>query len=142
MADYPIPVFHFQIEWGGAKIEFSEVSGMNTETQPIEYRHGFAPEHTMKMPGIQKDSNITLKRGVFKGDSDYYTWWSSVNLNTIERRDLIISLLDESHSPVVTWKVKNAWPTKVENPSLKADGNEVAIESIELVHEGMTMEHA
>jgi phage tail-like protein len=142
MADYPIPVFHFQVEWGGTKIEFSEVSGMNIETQVIEYRHGFAPEHTMKMPGIQKNGNITMKRGLFKGDSEYYKWWSDVNLNTITRRDLIISLLDENHDPLVTWKVMQAWPTKVENPTLKADGNEVAIESIELVHEGITMEYS
>ena len=141
MADYPIPVFHFQVDWGGTKLAFSEVSGLNIETQVIEYRDGLSPQYsTIKMPGLQKDNNITLKRGVFKSDGEFYEWWNTAQLNTIERRDITISLLDEAHEPVTTWKIKNAWPTKVEGPSLKADGNEVAIESMEVVHEGMTIE--
>ncbi|MBI3238187.1 MAG: phage tail protein, partial [Flavobacteriia bacterium] len=68
-------------------------------------------------------------------------WWNSVKLNTIERRDITIKLLNEEHLPMVTWKVKNAWPTKVQSTDLKADGNEVAIESIELVHEGLSIQH-
>lgn len=64
-----------------------------------------------------------------------------VKLNTIERRDITIKLLDENHDPVITWKVKNAWPTKVQSTDLKADGNEVAIESIEIVHEGLTIQN-
>ena len=55
---------------------------------------------------------------------------------------MTIKLLNEQHAPVMTWKVKNAWPLKVEGPSLKADGNEVAIESIELAHEGVTVENS
>lgn len=140
---YPIPVFHFQVNWGGIKATFSEVSGLNVEVQPIEYRDGLSPEYiTTKMPGIQKASNITLKRGIFKADADYYKWFDTVQMNTIERRDLIISLLDANHTPVVTWMIKEAWPTKIDNPTLKADGNEVAIESIELVHEGLKMVHS
>ena len=63
-------------------------------------------------------------------------------MNKPERRDLVISLLNEEHAPVMTWKVKNAWPVKLEGPGLKATGNEVAIESIELAHEGLTIESA
>ncbi len=62
-------------------------------------------------------------------------------MNTIERRDLIISLLNEEHDPVMVWKVKNAWPTKIQSTDLKSDGNEVAIESIELVHEGLSIQN-
>ncbi len=65
----------------------------------------------------------------------------TVQLNTIERRYITISLLNEEHEPVVTWKVKNAWPTKVQSTDLKADGNEVAIESMELVHEGLSIQN-
>jgi phage tail-like protein len=141
MAEYPVPKFHFQVEWGGTKLGFSEVTGLAVETQPIEYRDGIMPEYSkIKMPGMQKYGNITLKRGVFKKDNEFYTWWNSVKLNTIERRDIIINLLNEEHQPVMTWKVKNAWPTKVQSTDLKADGNEVAIESLEIVHEGLTME--
>lgn len=142
MANYPIPKFHFQVEWAGAKIGFTEVTGLEVSTDVIEYRDGASPEyHKIKMPGMQKFSNITMKRGIFKGDNDYYTWWNTVKLNTIERRDLVISLLNEEHSPVVVWKVKNAWPVKVQSTDLKADGNEVAIESIEIAHEGLVIQN-
>ena len=142
MATYPIPKFHFQVDWGGTKVSFTEVTGLNVETDVIEYRDGASPEfHKTKMPGLQKFSNITLKRGTFKNDNEFFRWWNTVALNTIERRDLTISLLNESHEPVVVWKVKQAWPNKVMSGDLKADANEVLVESIELVHEGLTIQN-
>lgn len=93
------------------------------------------------MPGMQKFANLTLKRGTFKSDNEFYAWFNTVKLNTIERRDITISLLNEEHEPTVVWKVKNAWPTKVTATDLKADGNETAIESMELVHEGLVMQN-
>lgn len=140
--NYPLVKFHFQVEWGGTKIGFTEVSGLDVETEVVEYRHGASPEYSkVKMPGMQKFSNLTLKRGTFATDNEYFTWWNTVKLNTIERRDITISLLNEEHEPVITWKVKNAWPTKVQSTDLKADGNEVAIESMEIVHEGLTIQN-
>ncbi len=65
---YPMTAFHFRVEWGGTLIGFSEVTGLNIEVQPIEYRDGLSPEYSViKMPGLKKYGNITLKRGVFKG---------------------------------------------------------------------------
>jgi phage tail-like protein len=61
-----------------------------------------------------------------------------VNLNKVERRDVIISLLNETHSPVMSWKAKNTFPVKIQASDLKADGNEVAIETLELAHEGLS----
>ncbi|WP_423126892.1 phage tail protein [Gaoshiqia sp. Z1-71] len=140
--NYPLVKFHFQVEWGGTKIGFTEVSGLDVETEVVEYRHGASPEYSkVKMPGLQKFSNITLKRGTFASDNEYYSWWNTVKLNTIERRDITISLLNEEHEPVISWKVKNAWPVKVQSTDLKADGNEVAIESMELVHEGLIIQN-
>ena len=140
--NYPLVKFHFQVEWGGTKIGFTEVSGLDVETEIVEYRDGASPEYSkIKMPGMQKFSNLTLKRGTFKSDNEYYAWWNTVKLNTIERRDITISLLNEDHDPVVTWKVKSAWPTKIQSTDLKADGNEVAIESMEIVHEGLTIQN-
>ena len=140
--NYPLVKYHFQVEWGGTKIGFTEVSGLDVETEVVEYRHGASPEYSkVKMPGMQKFSNITLKRGTFASDNEYYNWWNTVKLNTIERRDITISLLNEEHEPVVVWKVKNAWPAKVQPTDLKADGSEVAIESVELVHEGLTIQN-
>ena len=142
MAQYPLSKFHFLVDWGGAKIGFTEVTGLEVSTEVIEYREGSSPEyHKIKMPGMQKFSNITMKRGTFEGDNDFYNWWNTVALNTIERRDLTISFLNETHSPVVVWKVKAAWPVKVQSTDLKADGNEVAIETIEIAHEGLTIQN-
>ncbi|MDO8951512.1 MAG: phage tail protein [Draconibacterium sp.] len=140
--NYPLVKFHFQVEWGGTKIGFTEVSGLDVETEIVEYRDGASPEYSkIKMPGMQKYSNLTLKRGTFKSDNEYFKWWNTVKLNTIERRDITISLLNEDHDPVVTWKVKSAWPTKIQSTDLKADGNEVAIESMEIVHEGLVIQN-
>jgi phage tail-like protein len=142
MAEYPLPKFHFQVEWGGSKIGFTEVSGLDITTEVIEYRDGASPEYSkIKMPGQRKFSNITLKRGSFKSDNEFYKWFNTVSLNTIERRNLTVSLLNENHEPVIVWKVKNAWPTKITPTDLKSDGNDVAVESIELAHEGLTIQN-
>jgi phage tail-like protein len=143
MAEYPMPKFHYQVQWGSEfAIGFSEISGLDVETEVIEYRDGASKEYTkIKMPGMQKYSNITLKRGTFKGNNEFFKWWNTVKLNTIERRDITIQLLNEEHEPVVTWQVKNVWPTKVQSTDLKSDGNEVAIETLELVHEGLEIKN-
>jgi phage tail-like protein len=142
MATYPIPKFHFQVQWGGTRIGFTEVTGLTIENEVIEYREGSSPEYNkIKMPGLHKYGNITLKRGIFASDNEYFDWLNTVKLNTIERRDLIISLLNENHEPVVSYKVKQAWPVKIQVPDLKSDANEVAIESIELAHEGLMIQN-
>jgi phage tail-like protein len=111
-------------------------------TEKIEYRDGASKEyHKVRMPGMQTFGDLTLKRGVFAGDNEYYDWWNTVALNTVERRDITISLLNEAHEPVVVWKVKNAWPTKVTSTDLNASGNETAIETLVLTHEGLTIEN-
>jgi phage tail-like protein len=135
---YPLPTFHFTVEWGGTRLGFTEVTGLTQENQAIEYRDGSFPEYSsIKMPGLRKFSNITLKRGVVKGDNDFFKWLSTVKMNTVERRNLVIALRNEELEPVMVWNVSNAFPVKVEGPQLKASANEVAIESIELAHEGL-----
>ena len=140
MATYPLPKFHFQVQWGGVRIGFTEVTGLDMQVEAIEYREGSSPEYSkIKMPGMHKFSNITLKRGTIQGDSDFYKWVNTINLTVTERRDIIISLLNETHAPVMTWKAKNAFPVKVQASDLKSDGNEVAIESLEIAHEGLNI---
>lgn len=142
MAEYPLPKSHFQVEWGGTKIGFTEVTGLEVTTEKIEYRDGASKEYVkLQMPGMQSFGDLTLKRGTFAGDNEFYEWWNTVSLNTIERRDITISLLNEEHEPVVVWKVKNAWPTKVTSTELNATSNEVAIETLVLAHEGLTIEN-
>ena len=140
--EYPLLKLSFEADWGGTQIGFTEISGLNLETAIVEYRHGASPDfNKIKMPGLKANGNITMKKGTFKTDNDAYNWFKTIQLNTVERRTITISLLDETGAPAVTWKVKNAFIAKLMSTDLKADGNEVAIETLEIAHEGLTIEH-
>jgi phage tail-like protein len=142
MATYPLPAFHYQVEWGGEKMSFSEVSGLSMEVQMIEYRDGDSKQYEpLKMPGIPKYGNLTMKKGIMAADNKFFDWVDTTALNTVERKDIIISLLNEAHEPVMTWKALNAFPVKIEGPGLKSTGNEVAIESIEVAIEKLSIEN-
>ncbi len=140
---WPMPKFHFQVKWDAEVMSFQEVSGLDIEAQPIEYRHGDSPEFsTIKMPGIKKSGNVTMKKGVFKSDNKFWDWFNQIKMNTIKRVPVTIILLDETGGTTMTWTLANAWPTKITGTDLKSDGNEVAIESIEIAHEGVTIANA
>lgn len=135
---WPLPKFYFQVDGlgGGIGNYFHEVTGLDTETQVIEYRHGNSKEFSpIKMPGLKKVGNVTLKKGVFVKDNKFWAWYSQIKMNLIKRQTIFIKLLDETGSPTMTWTLTNAWPTKIQSTDLKADGNEVAVESIELAYE-------
>ncbi|HET7535756.1 MAG TPA: phage tail protein [Candidatus Didemnitutus sp.] len=140
-ATWPLPSFRFQVTWGSQqKIPFQEVSGLDTETQVIEYRHSNSSAFsTIKMPGIKKFGNVTMKRGVFTKDNMFWDWYKQITMNTIKRITVIVQLLDEKGNPTMTWTLLNAWPTKISSPTLKSDGNDVAIQTIEIAHEGLTI---
>jgi phage tail-like protein len=139
---WPLPKFHFQVKWDDSEVAFQEVSGLDIETQPLEYRAGNSKEFsTVKMPGL-KTGTITMKKGVFKSDNAIYDWFKDVKMNTIARKSLTISLLDEEHNPTMVWKVRNAFPVKVSSTDLKAEGNEVAVETLEIAFEGLEIENA
>jgi len=146
--DYPLPKFHFLVEWGdGFRIGFTEVSGLDFETEVIEYREGNSPTYNkLKQPGLTKYSDVTLKRGTFEGDFSFFGLWQQTFLfqegnqtGSLYRRNITVKLLNEKHMPVITWQLHNAWPKKVTSTDLKADANEVAIESMEIAHEGLTI---
>ncbi len=139
---WPISKFFFKVNLGSQDntVSFQEVSGLDTETQPIEYRHGDNKVFsTIKMPGITKTGNVTLKKGIFVNDNNFWKWYDAIKMNTIKRETVTIQLLDETGSPVMTWTLANAWPTKISGTDLKSDANEVAIETLELAHEGLTI---
>ncbi len=138
-SNWPLPKFYFKVTWAdGNDTAFQEVSGLDAEAQILEYRHGNSPVFsTIKMPGIMKYGNITMKKGVFTKDNIFWDWYSQIKMNVIARVTITISLCDESGDPMMTWTLKNAWPTKVTSTDMKSDGNEVAIESIEIAHEGV-----
>lgn len=142
-AVWPLPAFSFQVSWGDqSKIPFQEVTGLDTETQVIEYRHSNSPVFsTIKMPGMRKFGNVTMKKGVFVKDNGFWDWYNKIKMNTIARISVVVQLLDEKGNPTMIWTLANAWPTKISAPSLKSDGNEVAIQSIEVAHEGITVEN-
>jgi len=139
--NWPLPKFHFSIDFGSTKnITFQEVSGLDVEANPIEYRHGNSPVFSeINMPGIVKNSNVTMKKGVFANDSNFWDWYAKIKMNTIERQNVVIKLLDEAGNPTMTWTLLNAWPTKISSTDLKSNANEVAVESIEVMHEGLTI---
>lgn len=141
MATYPIPVFHYKVSWNNQDIGFSDVAGLTQETQAIEYRDGLMAGTTppLKRPGLKKVNNITLKRGIIEKNNDLFNWFNNNGAPNVERRDITISLLNDEGDPVMVWTILQAWPSKVEGPGLKATGNEIAIESIELVHEGISV---
>ena len=140
---YPLPAFYFNVSWEeGETVPFSEVSGLSVEIQPIEYRDGESREFTnIKMPGLKKYGNISLKRGAITDGNTLFNWWNAAQLHIPDRKSVTISLLNEKHTPVITWKIKNAFPVKLDSGSLNAKTNEVLIETLELAHEGITVEH-
>jgi|SRR3954467_2318694 len=136
--EWPLPKFSFSITIYEKEHFFQEVVGLETETKPIEFRHGdskqFAP---VKMPGLKKVGNVTLKTGVFVKDNTFWEWHSKIKMNTVERETVIIKLLDEGGNPTMVWTLQNAFPIKFTSSDLKSEGNEVAVESLEIAFETM-----
>lgn len=135
---WPMTKFRFEVNFGNElkAVAFQEVSGMDSETQIIEYRKSNSPLFsTEKMPGIAKYGNVTMKRGVFVNDNIFWDWYNQIIMNTIKRCTVIIKLLDENNKATIQWTLNNAWPTKITSTDLKSDGNEVAIDTIEVAHE-------
>ena len=134
---WPLPKFYFSVTLGdNDAVNFQEVDGLESETQSIEYRHGNSPIfYPIKMPGIGRVGNVTMRKGIFVNDSNFWDWYNEIKMNTIARRTVVISLLDESGAPKTTWTLNNAWPTKITGTDLKSEGNEVAVESVEIAYE-------
>jgi phage tail-like protein len=137
---WPLPKFYFSVTIDGKEYPFQEVSGLETETQVLEYRHGNSPQFsTIKMPSIAKVGNVTLKKGVFVKDNNFWNWYSQIKMNTIKRVTVVIKLLDEKGKPTMSWTLQNAFPTKITSTDLKSDGNEIAVETLEIAHEGLVI---
>ena len=138
--DWPIPKFRFEVKWDSNVMSFQEVSGLDIEAQAIEYRHGDSPSFSsIKMPGLKKFSDVTMKKGVMKSDNKFWDWFNEIKMNTIKRIPVTISLLDEEGSPTMVWTLANAFPLKISGTDLKSTGNEVAVETIVIAHEGLTI---
>jgi len=136
--EYPIPLFRFVVSFGEEQIPFSEVSGLDIGVETITYKDGLGKKH---MPGQKTDVNITLKRGLVRQQSQFYQWISSISLNLVDKKDITISLTNETaDEPLVTWKVMNAFPKKLTAPSPNGGSNEASVETLELMADDITME--
>ena len=140
----PYSAFNFVVEINGAQIAaFQEVSGLDSENTPIEYREGADAMNTVrKLVGMEKYPNLTCKRGI-TGSTVLWDWRKEVRDGSSAfppTRDVTVLLLDEQHSPVLKWRLTNAWCTKLSGPSLNAKGNEIAIESMELAYDRIDIE--
>ena len=140
----PYSAFNFTVEIDGAQIAaFQEVSGLDSENTPIEYREGADAMNTVrKLPGIEKYPNCTCKRGI-TGSLVLWEWRKQVRDGGTAfppTRSVTINLLDDQHNPVLKWKLTNAWCTKLTGPSLNAKGNEIAIETLELAYDRLDIE--
>ena len=130
--------FFVQID-GVAASAFSEVSGLEVSIDVIDYRAGDSKVSSeQRLPGLSHASNITLKRGLTL-DLSLWQWFANVLGGNVDRRDLTITLLDQSEKPVLIWRIHKAWPCKWTGPILQANSSEVAIETLEITHEGLEL---
>ena len=136
----PYGQFNFVVNIEGVdRAAFSEASGLDTETDPIEYREGNEDITVRKLPGLRKYPNITLKRG-FTIDRDLWDWRKTVMDGRTDRRSGSIVLLNEAREEALRWNFREGWPCKLQGPPLNAKTNEVAIETLEICHEGLELE--
>lgn len=134
----PLRNFRFRIEIDGIQqAGFTDATGFDATVDVIDYREGSDPTHVRKLSGLTKYGNITLKWGI-TDSMEIYNWHKAVIDGTINRKNISIIVVDEAGSDKARWEIVNAWPTKYDPPDFSAKGNDVAIETLEIVHEGMT----
>jgi phage tail-like protein len=137
----PYRGFNFILEIDNVpKGAFSEVGGLTADGDSVDYREGTDIQpNVRKLSGLRKFVNITLKRG-YSQDKSLWQWYQNVLNGVDDRRNVTVVLLNERREAVLRWHAENAWINKIEGPALKASSNDVAMESLELVHEGLTLE--
>jgi phage tail-like protein len=148
-ATYPLPVYNFRVEVGADALSFSEVSGLSIHYDVTTFKEcptggGSAGPRVIHMPAQPQPVNVTMKKGVARATSTaaLYGWIKTVALNQVEKKDVVVRLCDEQGKPIISWKIVNAFPTKLDAPSFDAKSNEVAIESMELRADAITITEA
>ncbi len=135
--EYPYGKFRFKVEIEGLQVAgFSEASGFDASIETTDYREGNMVTTAQKVPGLKKYSNITLKKGV--GSSmELFNWINAGITGEVQRKTVTITILDQTEQPQASWQIINAYPCKYTAPDFNATSSEVAIESLEIVHEGL-----
>ena len=146
---YPLPVYNYRVEIGGDSIAFSEVSGLSIGYETTTYKEspvasGAPGPRTMHMPAQPTPTTVSLKKGVVRGASvqALYDWIATTQINQIEKKDIFVRLCNEAGDPIISWKVLNAFPTKLDAPTFDASSNDAAVESMELMADGVMMEES
>jgi phage tail-like protein len=136
----PYRAYNFIVEIDSIAVAgFSEVGGLSGDGDVVEYREGTdVPLTVRKMPGLRKYANISLKKG-YTTSRVLWQWRLAVINGNVDRRNGAVVLLDEQRNRVAEWQFENAWVVKYEGPALNAKGNEVAVETLELAHEGLRL---
>ena len=126
---WPLPKFYFSVDIGDyTDLPFQEVSGLDIATEAIEYRHGNSTQFSaIKMPGIFKYADVTLKKGVFSDDNQFYEFIDEIKLNTVERVTVVIRLLDENGDAAMTWTLQNAFPLQITPTDMNSTASEAGI---------------
>lgn len=133
----PYGGYNFYVEWDGIiHAGFRECDGLDSKQTATEYREGTDPLTKRKLPGLVSYSNITLKRGI-TDNQELWTWRESVMKGTIVRRNISIVLMDDAGAEKLRWNLTNCWPTSWSGPTFNATSDDVAIEQLELAHEGL-----
>jgi phage tail-like protein len=136
----PYAAFNFIVEIENVTVAgFHEVSGLTTETDAIDYRNGDEENIVRKLPGLKKVTPIAMKRG-YTDSIELWEWRKKVLDGKTERQSGSVVLLDEARQAVLRWNFREGWPSKWEGPSLNAKNNEVAIETLEIQHEGLVLD--
>jgi phage tail-like protein len=139
--DDPYRGYNFVLEIDNVpKGAFSEVGGLTADGDSVDYREGTDLQaNVRKLVGLRKYTNLTLKRG-YTQDKALWQWYVNIVNGIPDRRNVTIVLLNERREAVLRWHAENAWINKIEGPMLKAASNDVVMESVDLVHEGLTLE--
>ena len=134
----PLRNFRFRLEINGIQqAGFSEVSGFDVTVEAIDYREGTDPTHVRKLSGLTKFGNVTLKWGV-TDSMELYEWHRRIVDGQIDRKNIAIVVVDEAGADKARWEIVEAWPTKYDPMDLNAKGTESAIETLEIVGEGIS----
>jgi phage tail-like protein len=138
---WPLPKFYFSVTGlPGGSVNFQEVTGLDSETTPIGYRHGDSPSlYPAKMAGLGKAGRVTLRKGIFVNDTAVWNWFAQIKMNIIARSTVVVNLLDETGAPKMAWTLNNAYPVRITGTDLKSEGNEVAVESIDVAYETLVI---
>jgi phage tail-like protein len=130
----PLTNFNFLVQIDGVtRAAFHECSGFNSAIDLIEHREGGAT-HPLKLPGMTKYGNLTLKRGV-TDDRELYEWHLAAVNGEVERRSGSIVVQDRKGEEKARWNFFDAWPQRWEGPALTSEGTDIAIETLELAVE-------